>query len=183
MYRTPFASLRVPDIDDVNQPGALVNLAADIQYRTEANKSRVSEVKRRRGVYLNGVLSMPVPNSALTVVQWDSVNYDTDDYVNLSVSATNITVPSGVFLVTANIGVLSSAAINTLYVIISGTTYGTIAVNQFGPAAVATSAIVSLAGLFHSPLGETVTVSCYQVSGAAGSLYSSRFTLAKIGNL
>lgn len=183
MYRTTFASLRVPDVDDTDQPKALIDLATDIQYRVEQNAERVNEVKRRRGVYLNGVFGMPVPNMVLTTIQWDSVNYDTDSYVDLSVSTTNITVPSGVFLTSANIGVSSSALIDTLYVVISGTTYGTIAANQLGPTAAATGGMVSLVGLFNSPLGETVTVSCYQRSGAAGTLYNPRFTLAKIGNL
>lgn len=184
MYRTRFASLRVPEVDDTDQAQGLLNLSTDIQYAVDRNMARVDEIKRRRGVYLWSSLSTLFPNTTTTLVEWSDIDYDTDGYVDLSTSLTNVTVPPGVFLISGTIQLdFSGLTVNTMYALISGSTFGPIAINQFGPAAGSAFVPISLVGLLYSQAGETVTMTGYQISGATVPLFNASLVVSKIGNL
>lgn len=185
MYRTMFASLRVPDIDDTNQAEGLLNLSTDIQYCTARNEARLKELERRRGAHVSTSASsvIPLPNGIFVTIPWDTVTYDSDNYVDLSVSTTNIVVPKGVFIVSGSGHTSGTGIVNTAWISISGSVYGTIASNQCGPFASSRSVLISLVGIFYSVAGENVTMRFMQTSGAAASLSTSNLSIAKIGNL
>lgn len=182
MYRTPFASLRVPDIDDVDMPQGLIDLATDIQWRAESNAARLAEVKRRRGCYVEST-SQTINHSSLTALSWVDTIYDTDGYVNIPSFPTRITVPRGVYLVTAGTQFSGTGNLNTAYLQIYTSVWGTVSVTQTGPISTPTASLTT-SGILYSPAGEYITVNCYQMSSVgAGTIFGGTAKVAKIGNL
>lgn len=181
MYRTQFASIRVPDVDDTNMPQALIDAGTDIQYATERNAARLDEVKRRRGAFVEGG-SQALPNSTLVAAIWTDVIYDTGTYVNLGTFPTRVTVPRGLHLVTASMIMNGGANLNTAYLEIASPTYGILVNTQVGPIN-SSAATLTIQGPIYSVAGEYVTVSCFQISGAVGSISLSSCKVAKIGTL
>jgi len=183
MYRTPFASIRVPDIDDVDMRQALIDAFTDIQYRTERNAARVAELQRRRGAAVSAVYGTPLASGAVVTVPWGAELYDSDAYVDLAVSTTNVVVPRGLFLVTASAAFIGSGNINTAQVNIAGSVSTNIASTQSGPFGYTSLVTLSTVGVFYSAAGENVTMTVYQISGGAGIINSAEMAVAKIGIL
>jgi hypothetical protein len=183
MYRTRFASLRCPDLDDTNPETALRNLATDIQYHAERNAARVEELKRRRGVYVYGD-GTALPSGALTTAVWDGEDYDTDGYFDPAVSTSYITVPKGVFLVSASCTINGGGPLNFAYMIVIGSVFvPPIAVNQNGPFTYDYGSPITATGILPSSATQTVTVKCFQSSAGAGTINGQRLKVAKIGLL
>src|SRR4030065_550510 len=113
MFRTPYGSIRVPDVDDVNMDQALVDMATDMQYRTDRNSARLAEVMRRRGVMVEAPGTTPMASGAVVTAIWSDVLWDTDDYVDLVVSTTAIVLPRGLFLITGSALLSCANAFNT----------------------------------------------------------------------
>lgn len=183
MYRTPFASIRVPDVDDVDMRQSIINTFTDIQYRVERNAARVAEIQRRRGAKVSAVYGTALASGAVVTVPWGAELYDSDAYVDLAVSTTNVVVPRGLFLVTASAIFTGSGNINTSQINIAGSVTSNIASTQGGPFGSTSLAALSTVGLVYSAAGENITMTVYQISGGAGIISSAELTVAKIGIL
>ena len=184
MYRSKFASLRIPDVSDTDQARALQELSSDIQYLTQRNVDRLNELKRRRGALLQAsTVAGAIPNMSLTTIQWDFSSYDTDGYFNPLVSTTNLNVPPGVFLVsTWFYPIPTSGGAKIVYIETYGSVSGIVAKNQVEFSS-ALGAELSATGLTWSPAGETMTLRVIQGSGSTLSTYYATMAVAKIGNL
>lgn len=181
MYRTLFAGLRYPGIDDTVSHQSLVDLATDIQWCTDRNQRRVDELKRRRGVRVSAPGTQILGSGGWVTAQWSVEQFDTDGYVDLGVSNTNINVQVGWYHVcfTATI-VGNGAALSSIYGAISGSVSGIFVAKASGPYNSLTSGMVSMSSVIYSP-GEVLTVTVRQVSGGNGTLFGGDFHLARIG--
>ena len=183
MYRTSFASLRVPDLDDPNMDQALVDLATDIQYQTDRNAARVLEMRRRRGALVENTAMPAMASGAVVTAVFGDEVYDTDNYVDLVANNTRIVVTRGLWLVTGSVFALGGGDLNTLLLSIGGSVFGNITFNQNGPFGSTSDGTSSASGLLYSTAGENVTMTVTQLSPGAGTLISARMAVAKIGNL
>lgn len=182
MFRTSYASLRVPDLDDTDMVSATQALMADIQYRLEQNQARVNELKRRRGTAVTASGSQAISSATLTTVQFATERYDTDSYFDSTISLTNFTVQRGLYLVSFQGFMSAGAVINTAYCDLVGSVAGTFAYNQVGPFASTTTATVSVISMLRSEGSQTVTARLYQHSGTAGTIVDADLEMARIGN-
>jgi hypothetical protein len=184
MYRTRFASLRVPDVDDDNQDAALIDLATDIQYQLEGRARRVQEIKRRRGAMVNKTTTTPLPASTLTATVWDEAVYDSDEYVDLVSDPTGISIPRGAFLIAASCYIdstgISTGTVGFQYMVVSGAIYGGIAENQIGPT-VQLGASLSATAAIYSAVPDVITLKCLQQSPDPGVIRYARMAVTKIG--
>ncbi len=181
MYRTRFASLRCPDIDDLADPADLTNLATDIQYHFEKNESRVTELQRRRGVRLDG--DLPIFLGAASVkIPWSSALYDTENFFDPTVSVTDITIPKGVFLISGYIFAVMPSAVEFIYINIVGSVRGSVAMTQCSRKAGPVTPL-AVTGILPSTNGESLFMEAHQVSTGTGAINFASLTIAKIGNL
>lgn len=181
MFRTEYASIRVPDIYDTDMAESVRAMMADIQYRLYQNQVRVDELKRRRGARAYAGGAQVINSGVLTTVQYATESYDSDGYVDLGSSSTNFSIPKGLFFFSFN-GLLTGGTINTAYAEIIGSTYGTICANQCGPFTYTTIASISTVGLMYSTVAQTVTARVLQISGSAGVIATGYLQVARIGN-
>jgi hypothetical protein len=183
MYTTPYASLRVPSLDDTNMQQALIDLATDIQFRSSRNQARLDEIRRRRGVCVRASSGLAMGSGSVVTIQFTTEVWDTDGYFNPS-SNTVVTLPRGLWMVTAGVVMDGSGSLTWSLMDVAGASYGNIAAKQNGPFAssVASSSWLSASGIFYTT-GENVSMHALQASGGAGSLGSAVMVIYKIGNL
>lgn len=183
MYTTPFASLRVPEIDDVDINQGLINLATDIQFRAEANAARLAEVQRRRGVGLANTSSTALANGAVVAVPFNSETWDSDGYFNPG-SNTIVTLTRGLWRVYASAQLLGSGTLSWALMDVTGSTYGAVFAKQTGAFAASVSSTANLAGsgIFYTA-GETITMHVLQSSGGAGSIILARMYVMRLGRI
>lgn len=181
MYRTSYAGIRVPDLGDVVSQSALLNLFTDIELAVNRLDVKRSELTARRGAgVLGGALALP--DNTPTNATFNTELWDTIGGVDIALAPTQVVVPAGVWLVRASALLTSAAALNTAYLTVLGTVTLVVCGNQSGPFVSATQAPLSALGTLVSP-GETLTLSLYQRSGAAGQYISPRIEVAKICDL
>jgi hypothetical protein len=181
MYRTPFAGIRVPDVDDTDIATAMTNMLTDIEYEIGKYSSVVDEITRRRGARVDGG-AVALPVSVYVSCQFASEIWDTDNYFNIA-SPTVLSVGTGVFLASGSAIVLGGGVLSTVHIRINGSVAGAISANSGGPFNTATSIMQSTVGIFASTAAQTLTLDCYQKSAGAGQIASSEFRIAKLSEL
>ena len=181
MYTTPFASLRVPDVDDTDMDQSLLNLATDIQWRLDRNLARLAELSRRRGILVNCYSSPSMGSGAVVTVPFDNVSWDTDGYFT---SSTTITLTRGLWLIAGSSSISGSGSLTWALTVVTGSTYGNILGKQNGPfsASVTSLSWVSGTGLLYTD-GEDISMYSVQSSSGTGSMGITTLAAAKIGNL
>jgi hypothetical protein len=183
MYTTPFASLRVPAVDDENMRQGLIDLATDIQYKCDRNLARLTELRRRRGAGVVSNSGIAVASGAVVTVAFNQERWDSDGYFDPG-SNTIVTLTRGLWLVNATASFSGSGTLSWSLFDVAGSVYGNVIGKQNGPFATGITSLTWLAatGLFYST-GETLTMHVLQSSGGAGTLSSASLTVMKIGNL
>jgi len=184
MPSTGYAGLRYPALDDTNINQATLDLLSDIEFRNNVNVARLAELKRTRGCWVKFAGSTNLASSATVVVTYTSEVIDTDNYVNLAVSNTNITLPKGLFLITASTLMTCSTAINSsqMELLFGGSVYAS---HSNGVYSGGNSIPNSLSVLYRATGSTILTVQVTQVNGSAtlGHLAVADVQVARIGIL
>lgn len=183
MYRTPFASLRVPSIDDTDPPQGLINLATDIQFKADVNAARLAEVRRRRGVALSSNAATALASGSLVAVPFDFEEWDTDNHFTVG-SPTIVTLPRGLWLVYASALFIGSGSLSWSLMDVTGSVSGAIFARQNGTfaASVTSTSELSGSGMFYTT-GENLTMHLLQSSAGAGSIVQAKFRAMRIGSV
>lgn len=181
MYTTPFASLRVPDVDDTDMNQALVDLATDIQWRADRNLARIAELSRRRGFLVQSTSSPAMPNGSIVTVPFDTVQWDTGGFLT---SSTVVTLTRGLWIIAAALSMDGSGSLIWSLMDVVGSTYGNVTAKQNGAFSASVTSIswLSSSGLMYTT-GETISMHALQSSSGAGSMGLGYMAGAKIGNL
>lgn len=183
MYTTAYASLRVPHVDDTDMRQALIDLATDVQYRSERNAARLAELRRRRGVCVRASSGQSMGSGSVVTVQFTTESWDTDGYFNPA-SNTIVTLPRGLWMVYAGISMNGNGTLSWSLMTVTGSVYGNIIGNQNGTfsALATTLSWLSGSGIFYTN-GETVSMTGVQASLGTGSLAGAAMIIMKLGNV
>lgn len=183
MFTTAYASLRVPTIDDLDMRQALIDLATDVQYRTERNAARLAELKRRRGVGVRAGSGASMGSGSVVTVPFTTESWDTDDYFNPA-SNTIVTLPRGLWMVYAGISMNGNGTLSWSLMTVAGSVYGNIFANQNGTfgGSITTLSWLAGSGIFYTN-GETVSLTGVQASTGTGSLSQAAMIIMKLGNV
>jgi hypothetical protein len=178
MFRTPTKSIRVPDLDDGDIPGAVRDMMTDIEYLTDRYLARLLESQRRCACGVSGSVGTVLPNGAQTTLSWSTETYDSDSMFDVA-APTILTVPAGVWLVTLNGIMVGAGVLQDAHIRIVGSVAGEVC-GSTSPSS-QTSTNLSTNGLINTN-GETFIAQAYQRSGGNGS-FIGRFTAMRVANL
>lgn len=178
MFRTPVMSIRVPDVDDTDIPGALLDMMTDVEYIIDRQSARIAEIRRRNGALLTDSSAVVLPTGANTTIQWGAVTFDTDGYTNIIAAPANIVLPDGIWWIYFNAIIIGAGALADACAQLNGSVSGALCYS-ISPTT-QTSTNVSISTLVKG--GETFTASVYQNSGGNGSLIGD-FGATKIATI
>lgn len=184
MLSTGYASLRYPDIDDVDINQSTLDLLSDIEYRNNANAARLAELKRSRGAWLQFNGSINAASSSTVLSTYTSELLDSDNYANLAVNNDRIILPKGVFLVTASTLMTCSFDMTTtqMEILFGGSVYASVSNGPYQGNALPQS-LVTLYRCTTSSTALQVQVTQFNGSAAVGHLVFTDLQVARIGIL